>query len=333
MSAQGPSFDSFQYRICAIAIVIHGHQATCLTVSLWHLYSAYSLAAVLNVSIALYLHCCFWVKWFEFACLVSVSMQWGNCCWLNFSCSSSLYLWMMQGSLHFNHLALSGTNSGVLNQPSTTKGGSIHNAWWLLGIPLPNAKWPDADCMRLVGRKMPSIGFCPWLWVFGPFTPCCKRITSDNPICQKVEWMGSSLMSLLMSEVLSLCLPHFARFPPVLSDLPVFGGMGIHFSLFWKPLYLLLISCEVHLLCRDHMLKPLSENDSIGCKVWPSTSNLNWMDHLPVLSFCVTDCSWPTRLCLPVESHPHGHLFIVEHAPVVCLPPSLSFCWSLFVKM
>jgi len=57
----------------------------------------------------------------------------------------------------------------MLNHPNAASGMLIQMALWLLGMPLPKARYPEVTAgIRVVGMKMLSMGFDPWLWVFGP---------------------------------------------------------------------------------------------------------------------------------------------------------------------
>jgi len=130
----------FQYNIRAIALVSCGHHTTWPTMSFLHCDSAYFLASVLSRSMSLYSRCCCLVNQLCRTCCVRVSMRCSRWSWLSFSWSASLYLWIILGSLHFKHLACSGTDSGTLNHPNATSGTSIQMALWSLGMPLPKAR-------------------------------------------------------------------------------------------------------------------------------------------------------------------------------------------------
>jgi len=121
-------FIPFQYCMCAIALVKRGHHCTFPTVSFLLFISACFLASVLSRSISSYSHCCFLVSQLCLTCFVTVSMHLGSWCTSSCSCSASLYLWMMRGSVHFNLLTRNGTDSGVINHPSAANGRSTHTA-------------------------------------------------------------------------------------------------------------------------------------------------------------------------------------------------------------
>jgi len=111
-----------------------------------------------------------------------------------------LYFRMILGSLHLSQRALSGTGSDTVNHPNAASGMSSQSARWSLGSPSLKAKYPDLTSgIRLVGIKIPSMGFVPRLCVFGPWCLCCTRVILVSPVCWKVEAIDSSLMSLLIS--------------------------------------------------------------------------------------------------------------------------------------
>jgi len=121
-------FIPFQYSIHAMDFVMCGHHCTFPTVHFLLFSSACFLASELSLSMSSYSCCCFPISLLCLTCFVKFLMHSGSWCKHNCSWSVLLYLWMMQGSLHFNLLACSGVDSSVVNHPNAANGRSIQTA-------------------------------------------------------------------------------------------------------------------------------------------------------------------------------------------------------------
>jgi len=166
--------------------VRYGLQSTLSTFSLQHCCSTANLAVMAAWSISSRIHWLVFVRCFPVACSESPSRHWTNsCCWfhqLGIGCT-----WGMSAG-------------AVLNHPSTPIGMSTHAAQWSLGIPSPNARYPDwiNHGGSSAGTNIPSIGFWPGLWVLGVSFPCCVMMASIRD-CRQAT-MNPRVMALLSNS-------------------------------------------------------------------------------------------------------------------------------------
>jgi len=172
---------------------------------------------------------------------------------------------------------------------------------------------------------MPLIGFCPWLCMFSLFVPCCERIASDKPMCQKVEWMGSSWMSSLILASIITVSPSFCHVSTCAFRSLSIWWCGHACSLASKPPYLLLVCSKVSIWFAGTVDQNHSKSGSLCPWVEPNTSNLSPLDHLLVLLFYVTIYLKPEQLCLPVGSLPHVNLVCYVICSICLLPTILWF--------
>jgi len=115
---------------------------------------------------------------------------------------------MILGSSHLSRLAFSGTISGGVSHPNAATGMSTHISQWLLGIPLPKARYPDRMVgISCAGMKMPSIGVLPLLCVLGASFPCWVVTVSCNPIFVAVMRTGSSCTSSFILAIITMLYP------------------------------------------------------------------------------------------------------------------------------
>jgi len=198
----------FQYRICAIAFDSCGHHWTLPAVNFLHNCSAVSLALVISSSIASRCCCCFCVSLHPVtACSNACSLSDSLLVVRAFS-SSWLYCATILGSLHLSRCAFNGTISGGVSHLNAAAGMSTHMRQWSLGIPLPNARYPDRMvCISCNGKKMPSMGALPLLCVLGASFPCWVVTASCKPMFVAVVRTGSSLTSSFISAIIITVSP------------------------------------------------------------------------------------------------------------------------------